>query len=313
MPIEGFNPQEFAKSLAGQAKEVIPADLPDSDKNYVVNIVFKFCLMAGEALAGDANAKLNADQAILITQFIGEWSFHKSIDLIRANIGDPHRESVLQKIAFTVFEITKQAILKNLPQEQFIPLVENHVKNAYQQSIEELKKKGVLDEAHANAAKNQSNIDKMATESADANTASISDEKLKKLASLALLLRQLPKDKVESILVNFNETDANAIVQYIHMEDLEQRFDSKLATKTLNSFKSLLPKDAPPSKNSLDRKLFSIIKNANSEKLSNLLSNERENLLEYVSTIYNDKKYCDSPFSPHITKIICDHLEQKLS
>ena len=86
MPIEGFNPEEFSKNLTSQVVGVIPQDLSEEDKKFVVNIVYKFLIMAAGALNKDDNSPLNAQQASTITQFIGEWAFHKSVDLSRAKI-----------------------------------------------------------------------------------------------------------------------------------------------------------------------------------------------------------------------------------
>ena len=111
MPIEGFDYKQFAADLAQQAKAVLPPDLSAEDKKYVVNIVNNFCYLAGEALEKDATVSFDVNQASIVTQFIGEWAFHKSVDLIRGHIDPQFRDAVLQKVAFTVFEIAKQAIL----------------------------------------------------------------------------------------------------------------------------------------------------------------------------------------------------------
>ena len=114
MPIEGFDYKEFAKNLAEQAGQVIPADISDPDKQYIVNIVYNFSYMAGEALSNDAQLKFNAEQASLVTQFIGEWTFHKSIDLIKGKIPAQNREAILQIIAANIFNTAKLAIIKKM-------------------------------------------------------------------------------------------------------------------------------------------------------------------------------------------------------
>ena len=63
MPIEGFDFKAFAKNLAEQVGPALPADIPDADKQYIINIVHNFCYMAGEALANDTTINFNADQA----------------------------------------------------------------------------------------------------------------------------------------------------------------------------------------------------------------------------------------------------------
>ena len=69
--IEGFDPRAFAKNLAIEASQVIPPDLKDADKKFVIDIVHKFCLLCGDALVKDEKYNLLAPQASIITQFIG--------------------------------------------------------------------------------------------------------------------------------------------------------------------------------------------------------------------------------------------------
>ena len=162
MAIEGFDYKGFAESMAEQAKELVPADLKDHEKEYIVKTLGNFTMLAGEALYNDTQLNLNADQAVFITQIIAEWSFHKSIDLIHSGILPQYWDSIMQKIAFTIFEVAKQAIIRKIPQDQLLQAVEHHVIKVYKQSIEELEEKGVIDEEIKNRATSQSNIDAMA-------------------------------------------------------------------------------------------------------------------------------------------------------
>ena len=162
MPIEGFDYKGFATSMSEQAKELVPKELQDREKEYIVKTLGNFTLLAGEALYNDESLKLTADQAVFITQIIAEWSFHKSIDLVRSGILPQYWDSIMQKIAFTIFEVAKQAVIRNIPQDQLLQAVEHHVIKVYNQSIEELEQKGVINEEIKNRAESQSNIDAMA-------------------------------------------------------------------------------------------------------------------------------------------------------
>lgn len=64
----------------------------------------------------------------MITQIIAEWSFHKSVDLIRSGIPQQYWDPIMQKIAYTIFEIAKNAFHQGLPQDQCLQLIEHHVK-----------------------------------------------------------------------------------------------------------------------------------------------------------------------------------------
>ena len=126
--LKNFDCDAFAKDLSSQASQVVPTDIKKPDSDFVVEIIYRFCKMAGDALLKEENSKLNASQASLITQFIGEWIFHKSVDIIRAGVEMKFREAILQKVAFTVFDIAKKAVEKDLPQDQLVSLVEAQIK-----------------------------------------------------------------------------------------------------------------------------------------------------------------------------------------
>ena len=162
MAIQGFDYKGFAQNLAQQALELIPPDFNDNQKNYVANTLLNFATVAGQALYDDESLGFNLDQAVMITQIIAEWSFHKSIDLIHSGILPQYWDSIMQKIAFTIFEVAKQAVIRKIPQDQLLQVVEHHVIKVYNQSIEELQQKGLIDEETKNKAESQSNIDAMA-------------------------------------------------------------------------------------------------------------------------------------------------------
>jgi hypothetical protein len=160
MAIQGFDYKGFAESLAAQAAELVPAEFNQNDKDYVTNTLLNFSTLAGEALYQDQDKLgFNADQATMITQIIAEWAFHKSVDLIRSGIPQQFWDPIMQKIAFTIFEIAKQTFKQGLPQDQILQLIEHHVKKTYLDSISELKDKGYIDEGLMEKAASQSNID----------------------------------------------------------------------------------------------------------------------------------------------------------
>ena len=216
--IEGFDPKAFAQNLAQEASQVIPPNIQDVDKKFVIELVHKFCLLCGDALVKDTKYELNAQQASMITQFIGEWTFHKSVDLINGGIALELREGVLQKVAFTVFEIAKQAISRNLPQDQTIQVIEAQVKNCFKAAIEDLKAKGKIDDNLANTAMSQSSIDQMSKQEFEQEQAlgdDLSDTKILKLASLALLIKKLPQEKANNIISKFKLIISGILTTFI--------------------------------------------------------------------------------------------------
>lgn len=162
MPIEGFDYKGFAASMAEQAKDLVPKDLKDFEKEYIVKTLGNFTLLAGEALYNDTSLELTPEQAVFITQVIAEWSFHKSVDLIHSGILPQYWDSIMQKIAFTIFEVAKQAMIRKIPTDQLLQAVEHHVVKVFKQCVEELEQKGIINEETKNRAESQSNIDAMA-------------------------------------------------------------------------------------------------------------------------------------------------------
>lgn len=160
MAIKGFDYKGFAQNMHAQASELVPPQFTPDQKEYVASTLLKFSMIAGEAL--DKDGEFNADQAMMITQIIAEWSFHKSVDLINSGIPRQYWDPIMQKIALTIFEVSKNAFRQNVPQDQALEAIEHHVRNTYVNAIEELKKRNLIDDELMERAVNQSNIDAMA-------------------------------------------------------------------------------------------------------------------------------------------------------
>ena len=185
MTIKDFDYKGFAENLASQAAELVPREFSQNDKNYVTNTLLNFSMLAGEALYQDQeNLGFNADQASMITQIIAEWAFHKSVDLIKSGIPQQFWDPIMQKIAFTIFEIAKQTFKQGLPQDQILQLIEHHVKKTYLDSITELKEKGAIDEGLMEKAASQSNIDAVMQEME--NSGEIQAEQMQAQAQAAM-------------------------------------------------------------------------------------------------------------------------------
>lgn len=316
MPIEGFDYKQFSEMLAGQAKELVPPEFDDFQKKYIVQTLLNFSMLAGEAIANDPNSGFNADQAVLLTQVIAEWSFHKSVDLIRSGIDSQYWDGVLQKVAFTIFEIGKQTIQNNIPQDQMLALIEHHVKKSFDAAIDELQQKGAIDEAAKENAQKQSNIDNMVQEAAEQQR--IADEeaakqqaqqeqvaaqaqvppaqavppqrmpqgnqsKVLKLASVALILKNLSKEKVHTILNKFNPDDAQLVIQYMQMSDLETRLDPNVSIQYLKEIKTQLPEPKELSPSKITERIAKAIKGCkNLPALQTMLQKERPMVRKFI-------------------------------
>ena len=315
MAIEGFQYEEYSKELTRQAGELIPKDIIEKQREFIIDIIYKFCTLAGNALNDDASLNLTAEQAFMIVQFIGEWTFHKSIDILRANIPVHYRESILQKIAFTIFEIAKQAIIRGLNQDQIIMLVEAHVKKTFEATIKDFLDRGMLFEDVAQNALQQSNIDKMAKQMQEEKYGTVvEDSKLIKLASFAIALKRLPKEKIESIVKKFSDADNKIINEYLEMPDLEKNFKKEELLKQLCEIKKTFCKPAKPEPQEVANReyqlLANIIKNVDKNKFMDAIDKERDNVQRFVIDILNDEK----PKMPlQISAVISKHMREQFA
>ncbi len=337
MPIEGFDYKQFSSDLAGQAKELVPQEFEPFQREYVVKTLENFSNMAGEAISNDAEAGFNVEQAIFLTQIIAEWSFHKSVDVIRSGIQPEYWDIVLQKIAFTIYDIGKNAIKQNLPQDKILELVEQHVIKSYEEALDELQQRGIIDEQLKEQAEKQNNLNQLmeqveaeqaAQRQAEAEAQAQAQQnaqqpmppvsvqqnlsgnkKMFKLASLALLLRTLSQDKVSSILNKFNPQDAQLVIQYMQMPDLNQKVDANTAIQCLKEIKVNLPSKRSTTPNQLIFRVKSALENKTREKIEIILRNERINVKRFVTTALQDELY---ELPPKVANVIAQYVENSV-
>ncbi len=346
MAIEGFDYKEFASMMAGQAKELVPSDLKDFEKDYVAKTLGNFVHLAGEALYNDDSLNLSVDQAVFITQLIAEWSFHKSIDLIHSGILPQYWDSIMQKIAFTIFEVAKQAVIRKIPQDQLLQAVEHHVVKVYKESIEELQEKGVIDEDVKQRAESQSNIDAMAQQAqaeiekqnkqaaeesskraeesqkrreekraqrtaakASATLPDAISNKQMKLMSLALVLKILSQDKVTTILNKFDSNDSLAISQYMNMANLESNIDGDLVADCLKDMKAFLPIKKKLSRENVLSDIMSVYATSSREMVEKVIKNERPLVKRFMSQAY-DGEFGDIPLK--VAGVISEYVQESV-
>ncbi len=337
MAAKGFNYEEFAQNLAAQAQDLVPKEFSPEEKQYVINTLGNFSLMAGKALAEDKDLPFDAETSSYITQIIAEWSFHKSVDVIRSGIPRQHWDSIMQKIAYTIFEVAKQVFTQKMPNEQIIEIIEHHVNKTYVDAITELKDKGVIDEELMQFAASQSNMNKMAQEmqqqameqSAAEGQNPVSAEgqnlpqttqevlpsnprepvvapKVIKLATVAMLFNRMNQDRVQTFLDKFEENDAQDVIKYMKLPDLTQRVGVENAMKCLQEIKMQLPKATDLAPMRVVKKIKNFASKYNEKELEAMLIKERIGVKRLVFTALEDKYYENIP--PKVASIVATHL-----
>lgn|SRR5574344_105366 len=336
MATKNFDYEKFAQNLAAQAQDLVPEDFNDTQKQYVINTLGNFSLLSGKALAEDPNLHFDENQSITITQIIAEWSFHKSVDVIRSGIPQQYWDSVMQKIAYTIFEIAKQTFSQGLPHEKVLELIEHHVKKSYLEAITELKNKGVIDDDLMEFAASQSNMDRMAQEmqqqaqqaeqseapsipqgqdnpNIPANVPGAAparfpkvDSKVMKLATVAMLFKKMNQDKVQTILNKFETDDAEAVIKYMKLPDLTERVGVQNALRCLQEIKTNLPKTTDLTPNKVVLKIKKIASKYTTQQIDTMLIRERIGVKRLVFSALEGKYYDKIP--PKVASIVASHL-----
>lgn len=329
MPIEGFDFKAFAIDLANQAGAILnteggsnaaPSSLTDVEKKAIVDIVRKFCLMAGDALNKEDKLNLNAQQASIITQFIGEWTFHKSIDLSNGKIPQEMREPILQVIAANIYNTAKLAMIKKMPEDSLIGLIEEKVNHVYKDELAKLVKKGTLTEKQFNLAVNSSNLDEMVQKVEEEKTISnISDnagpqndneKKVIKLAALAIVLKRLPSKYVDLILGSLSKQDVTHVLNYIKMPNIEEKIDPDLIIKVLNEIKQIIPLSDSMNISKILKKYRELTKSVNRNFLEKIAVAERQGVRSFI---LDEKFAAQEMFSSQVIKSLVGSVEEKIN
>lgn len=159
-----FDYKSFAENMSGQAKDFLPSDVSKEARSYVVKTIKDFVSLAGESLVNDKSLDLTIENQAIICQILAEWICHKSVDLARSGVPQENWDTVLQKVAFVVFEIAKQAYNRGVSQDSILAAVEQHVNKSFEEALEELLKDNKITKNVQEKALKESNIDKMAEE-----------------------------------------------------------------------------------------------------------------------------------------------------
>lgn len=154
--------EDLIKDMVSQADDLFPKDINEKEKKTTIELIYNYSNLAKDALLKEYF--LTDEQRIFIIQLIAEWMYHKSIDLIRAGIDTENKEKILQHLAFTIYDVAKDAIRKQWEETRTIQTAERLVNKEYQQELTILlENKQINKEKYENAIK-ESNIDKLTEE-----------------------------------------------------------------------------------------------------------------------------------------------------
>lgn len=158
---------DFIDGLIEQVTPVLPSDVNELQKNYLIkNMKKSAMLLAGSMQDDDEFKRLDFEAQCFYIQVLAEWSFHKEIDLFRSGIPAKYWKVVMQKIWFATWEVMYACVKNDAPESVVLSLVERFVNRTYNDAVDELREQQLIDESIEEKAKEQSNIAAMAKDMA---------------------------------------------------------------------------------------------------------------------------------------------------
>ncbi len=156
---------DFIDGLIEQVSPLLPADVNELQKNYLIKNMKKSAMLLAGSMQDDEEFKrLDFDAQCFYIQVLAEWSFHKEIDLFRSGIPAKYWKVVMQKIWFTTWEVMYACVKNDAPESVVLSLVERFVNRTYNDAVDELREQQIIDDTVEEKAKEQSNIALMANE-----------------------------------------------------------------------------------------------------------------------------------------------------
>ncbi len=159
-----FDYNSLARRFRKEIPELMPQDMSEENQKYIIDKVVEFAIVAGKGISKDSDVDFDDEEMEFLTQLISEWTFHKTIDLIRSGVEKQYFDKILEKVAFCLYEIAKQSISQKMESERLLNLAERYVDKTFIREINDLYNNGNISAECRDKALEESNIDKMAQE-----------------------------------------------------------------------------------------------------------------------------------------------------
>lgn len=137
--IFGFDSEEFSMRVTAEAKEHLPENLSDEDKNFVIEH-FQICaLRSTEALSQDKTLDLSEKDMLAVVYIVLEWIFKITVALAESGISKEYRHGIILDVGYVALDITKDICqIPEISYNQIFNTSEYHVINKLKSVLEVL-------------------------------------------------------------------------------------------------------------------------------------------------------------------------------
>ena len=153
--------EDFCQDLYEQAKNIVPSDLSNNQKEILLENIKRYLFITGESLINNHYEEITDTQAKIICQVIAEWTFNKGIDLCRAGIPIEYFDAILQKINYKNYEYMLNIRNKTATYNTYLSKIENLTQKTYKECLNELLDKKAINKVTYDKAIFENNIEKL--------------------------------------------------------------------------------------------------------------------------------------------------------
>ena len=136
--------EELKEKIILETKNLIPEDISEEKKNQLIERMETFSYVIGEVFWNDDFLNYSNEQKSKIVQLVSITSFKQFIRLIQSQIPQKYWDVIMQKIAFAMFEKSKEIILNNMDLECSLTEINPYIDNIYTDLISDLQKIQIL-------------------------------------------------------------------------------------------------------------------------------------------------------------------------
>ena len=123
--------EELKEKIILETKNLIPEDISEEKKNQLIERMETFSYVIGEVFWNDDFLNYSNEQKSKIVQLVSITSFKQFIRLIQSQIPQKYWDVIMQKIAFAMFEKSKEIILNNMDLECSLTEINPYIDNIY--------------------------------------------------------------------------------------------------------------------------------------------------------------------------------------
>lgn len=209
--MEEFDYKVLTENLIKQAKGFLENDdtFFETEVEYILSVIEKYSLMAGEAAQIDNN--FNMEQKAFITQVIAEWIYHKTRDVVQASIPEDYHENIFQKIAYVIYQTVTDGWKNGIETQIIMSNVGDNVVETYKNILRELLNRKFITEDCYEFALSLSSIDEFSgTECMNKVSWKEKYEELNKKYNNAIeliktLLTRIEQEKIQDLNIKYDE------------------------------------------------------------------------------------------------------------